>query len=631
MTDIQHEPALRPLIARFIIDSLGRRWDPLKHPRDRKGRFIETFAEVRAFFRSFDTTPRFSGRVRAMDRDGTAVVEILGGKGFNGEEPGSLVRVPMKNLEEMDLRARLHKPGEDPHHDAEPRSLNEDERRELESIAARNPEIKPHIDAALASDSSEEQQRHIGDAMRAAEDNDKPDLRDDLWNIADPLDGVADNEQRLQSAERDIKARLEAQIPEGGEAPEAPPGNRLLEDMKAGWDRLDATLRPRMNVRQKRAANNIGEALEEAMSAKPGKARKDALDRAIKREQIQNDLPAPMKRLMDQLDQANRQDLLDRRKKGGKPVARMPEGPGTPVLEDKPERPPEAPPAPEPPPAPEAPPEPPPAPEPPAPTPTPTPAPKPKKPTKPKAQKPPSPAQRRAEGTKKAREHLQARRDQAADSPARQAALDKILQNPTTEGSDNGHAYIVKGEGRNVWSAMNARTGQKLRPIGIGPRHLTTRKKARELAAKADELMERYPELQEKIDKDFFDFKDENGISVNDHLYAAATGQPVEDVVAQREEGRNEDAKRQADIYFQGPADRLSPRAINDDRVLLQLQKNFAEELGRLDKNDFSEREWAEDWADREAALDRLNDELEIRGLEPLTPDIKPENIDELE
>ena len=34
-----------------IIDSLGRKWDPKKHPRDRKGRFIETFAEVRAFMK----------------------------------------------------------------------------------------------------------------------------------------------------------------------------------------------------------------------------------------------------------------------------------------------------------------------------------------------------------------------------------------------------------------------------------------------------------------------------------------------------------------------------------------------------------------------------------------------------
>ena len=44
-------PQTQALTAAIIIDSLGRRWNPALHPRDRKGRFIETFAEIRGFMK----------------------------------------------------------------------------------------------------------------------------------------------------------------------------------------------------------------------------------------------------------------------------------------------------------------------------------------------------------------------------------------------------------------------------------------------------------------------------------------------------------------------------------------------------------------------------------------------------
>jgi hypothetical protein len=58
---------LTNLTAAIIIDSLGRRWDPLLHPRDRFGQFIETGG----FFRWFMKGVWTKGQVVRIDSDGT--------------------------------------------------------------------------------------------------------------------------------------------------------------------------------------------------------------------------------------------------------------------------------------------------------------------------------------------------------------------------------------------------------------------------------------------------------------------------------------------------------------------------------------------------------------------------------
>jgi DNA topoisomerase IB len=95
----------------IVIDSRGRRWNPLHHPRGRDGRFIETGGLVRGFLGgSGSTSPDFAGEVRAIDPDGTAVVRLTGGRGrYEGLE-GREVRVPADRLESAEYKARLDSP-----------------------------------------------------------------------------------------------------------------------------------------------------------------------------------------------------------------------------------------------------------------------------------------------------------------------------------------------------------------------------------------------------------------------------------------------------------------------------------------------------------------------------------------
>ena len=58
-----------------VIDSLGRRWNPLLHPRDSKGRFIRTFSFVTFDLPGGGTA---SGRVSGIDKDGNLLVKVQG-------------------------------------------------------------------------------------------------------------------------------------------------------------------------------------------------------------------------------------------------------------------------------------------------------------------------------------------------------------------------------------------------------------------------------------------------------------------------------------------------------------------------------------------------------------------------
>lgn len=65
---------LSALVADIIIDSLGRRWDPLLHPRDRFGRFINTGG----FFRWLMGGVWHRGQVSRIDSDGVIHARSVG-------------------------------------------------------------------------------------------------------------------------------------------------------------------------------------------------------------------------------------------------------------------------------------------------------------------------------------------------------------------------------------------------------------------------------------------------------------------------------------------------------------------------------------------------------------------------
>lgn len=67
---------LRALVADIIIDSLGRRWNPLEHPRDRFGRFINTGGFFRWLGSEADGWLR--ARVERIDSDGVIHARSVG-------------------------------------------------------------------------------------------------------------------------------------------------------------------------------------------------------------------------------------------------------------------------------------------------------------------------------------------------------------------------------------------------------------------------------------------------------------------------------------------------------------------------------------------------------------------------
>lgn len=66
--------SLSALVADIIIDSLGRSWNPLHHPRDRFGRFIETGGFIRWLMRGVN----LRGQVSRIDSDGNIHVRSVG-------------------------------------------------------------------------------------------------------------------------------------------------------------------------------------------------------------------------------------------------------------------------------------------------------------------------------------------------------------------------------------------------------------------------------------------------------------------------------------------------------------------------------------------------------------------------
>jgi DNA-binding PadR family transcriptional regulator len=97
-------------VAGIITDSLGRRWDPNKHPRDRKGRFIRTFHKVR-LFNTGGTKPWGVGRVDKINDEGHIDIEVTALARNNPESAehrvGEKYSAQAANLESVNEKASL--------------------------------------------------------------------------------------------------------------------------------------------------------------------------------------------------------------------------------------------------------------------------------------------------------------------------------------------------------------------------------------------------------------------------------------------------------------------------------------------------------------------------------------------
>jgi len=93
-----------------VVDSLGRRWNPLLHPRDQNGRFIRTFSFVTFDLPGGGTA---SGRVSGIDRDGNLLVKVQGTT--PGADPriveNGYVKVPHDKVSVRTVKAQLTGPG----------------------------------------------------------------------------------------------------------------------------------------------------------------------------------------------------------------------------------------------------------------------------------------------------------------------------------------------------------------------------------------------------------------------------------------------------------------------------------------------------------------------------------------
>jgi hypothetical protein len=112
-TDPSVPVSLRPMEeAQFerIIDLLGRLWDPAKHPRDRRGRFIRTFS--RLTYRpkgSSKRSPTFRGYAEAFDSDGNVMMKVTQvdeGYGY-GLQPGDMVLVKQSEVSTSLVKALM--------------------------------------------------------------------------------------------------------------------------------------------------------------------------------------------------------------------------------------------------------------------------------------------------------------------------------------------------------------------------------------------------------------------------------------------------------------------------------------------------------------------------------------------
>ena len=207
------------LTAFIIIDSLGRKWNALLHPRDRKGRFIETFAEIRAFLKGMGSTKAdFTGRTVAMDPDGTAIVQVRGGRGKYASLRNQLVRVPMDKLETVEYKARIGQPA--------PRALDAPRRSRAGEVAKQTGQTFRH---GKPTDELVQIER----IAEAAEKAELLDIRDEMLEAKRYIRQEPSNDEVLGQAKALLPSQPESdQIPLGGvpEAPEPKARRRSSDD-----------------------------------------------------------------------------------------------------------------------------------------------------------------------------------------------------------------------------------------------------------------------------------------------------------------------------------------------------------------------------------------------------------------
>ncbi len=106
---------LPPIVAAgAVVDSLGREWDPLEHPRGRDGKFIHTFKRIRAFLDGVSTDPWMTGEVTKINGDGTIRVRVTKTVDPNIVDPstgqsyvGNEVDISSENVESINEKAIL--------------------------------------------------------------------------------------------------------------------------------------------------------------------------------------------------------------------------------------------------------------------------------------------------------------------------------------------------------------------------------------------------------------------------------------------------------------------------------------------------------------------------------------------
>ena len=198
---------LKALVARIVIDSLGRPWDPLKHPRDAEGKFIETFAEVRGLFRTrggAKGAPQVSGRVVAFDRNGDVFVRIDNvAEGYTAHKPGDLVAIKTDDLQALDAKAKINRP------------IDENQRAQLKAVAARVRAVDADAADALeraadpANTETVAQLADLREARDLLDDNEdeaaSPAARDLVWDLLDQVGDQPTNDEVLRAAKHLIR------------------------------------------------------------------------------------------------------------------------------------------------------------------------------------------------------------------------------------------------------------------------------------------------------------------------------------------------------------------------------------------------------------------------------------------
>lgn len=198
---------LKALVARIVIDSLGRPWDPLKHPRDAEGKFIETFAEVRGLFRTrggAKGAPQVSGRVVAFDRNGDVFVRIDNvAEGYTAHKPGDLVAIKTDDLQALDAKAKINRP------------IDENQRAQLKAVADRVRAVDADAADALeraadpANTEAVAQLADLREARDLLDDNEdetaSPAARDIVWDLLDQVGDQPTNDEVLRAAKHLIR------------------------------------------------------------------------------------------------------------------------------------------------------------------------------------------------------------------------------------------------------------------------------------------------------------------------------------------------------------------------------------------------------------------------------------------